>query len=42
VVADKAKAALARGITPIVCVGETLASAKPVRPKPWSSASCRP
>ncbi len=25
VVADKAKAALARGITPIVCVGETLA-----------------
>jgi triosephosphate isomerase len=25
IVADKAKAALARGITPIVCVGETLA-----------------
>ena len=24
-VADKAKAALARGVTPIVCVGETLA-----------------
>jgi triosephosphate isomerase len=41
-VADKAKAALAKGITPIVCVGETLASAKPARPKRWSSASSPP
>ena len=41
-VADKAKAALALGITPIVCVGETLASAMPDRPKKWSSASWPP
>jgi triosephosphate isomerase len=38
-VADKAKAALASGITPIVCVGETWPSAKRATPKKSSSAS---
>jgi triosephosphate isomerase len=37
-VADKA-AALAQGITPIVCVGETLAEREAGRPKKWSNAS---
>ena len=41
-VADKAKAALARGVTPIVCVGETLAAARSRRDRrASSSASCR-
>ena len=41
-VADKAKAALARGMTPIVCVGETLARARSRRNRRRSSsASCR-
>jgi triosephosphate isomerase len=41
-VADKAKAALAHGITPIVCVGETLAEREAGRPRKWSSASWPP
>jgi triosephosphate isomerase len=40
-VADKAKAALAHRLTPIVCVGETLASARPARRPRSSSARCR-
>jgi triosephosphate isomerase len=42
VVADKAQRALAAGITPIVCVGETLAEREAGRPRRWSSASWRP
>ena len=42
-VADKAKAALARGLTPIVCVGETLGAARAGHARRRSSsASCRP
>ena len=36
-VASKAQRALAAGITPIVCVGESLPSAMRVKPKRWSS-----
>jgi triosephosphate isomerase len=35
-------AALAAGITPIVCVGETLAERERARPSSSCSASCRP
>ena len=38
-VAAKTAAALANGITPIVCVGETLAEREAGTPKKWSSAS---
>jgi triosephosphate isomerase len=41
-VADKAKAALAKGVTPIVCVGETLAQREAGETEAWSSASCPP
>ncbi len=41
VVAAKAQRALSGGVTPIVCVGETLAERERARPRPSSSANWR-
>ena len=38
---DKAKAALAEGLVPIVCVGKPCRNARPIRPKPSWPSSCR-
>jgi triosephosphate isomerase len=40
-VAQKAQAALARGVTPIVCVGETLEQREAGETDSSSSGSCR-